>query len=670
MNDLILIVEDSKTIAMYERRSLNEMGLNVVIASNYDEAKKVVDTHKSKIALAVVDINLPNCEDCVLDYLLKLNIPSIAMTGSFHPLLRDKVIDKKLIDYIVLEDDQNLELLKSTISRILNNKNTKILIVDDSKASRFALRGLLLHQNYTVLEASNGEEALNILNQHENIKVALIDYEMPNMNGAELTRLIRKNHSRMELSILAISIHSESIITIEFLKAGANDFITKPFIKEEVIARIGVNLDMIYQHHLIQKEIHERKKIEKELESNNNNLSIVLDESLVLNNELTISKEKAHVASEAKSNFLANMSHEIRTPMNAILGFIDILFSQETSEDKRKKLKIIKDSGNSLLTIINDILDISKIESGKLLIDNIIFNTKELFLDTTELFFDKAQEKNIKLQLDIDDNIPKKAYGDTTRINQVYSNLLSNAIKFSTENSSVDISIYLLEDTNKLVCKVKDYGVGIAEQNLDKIFTPFEQEDSSTTRKFGGTGLGLTISKTLVELMGGRLEVKSSIGNGSEFFFSLDIFTNVNENIKKDNIVDDIEESSGQLSGNILLVEDNKSNILLMEILLEELGLEVIHSFDGIEAIEEFKKGSFSLILMDENMPNMNGIEATKHIREIEHNENRTATPIIAATANAFKEDKERFLAAGMDDYISKPINRDKLEKILRKYLA
>ncbi|MDA7817809.1 response regulator [Sulfurimonas sp.] len=211
----------------------------------------------------MVDISLPDCEDCVLDKLVKLGIPCIAMTGTFHTGLRDKVIDKKLIDYIVLEDDQNFDILKGTIRRFVNNKNTKVLVVDDSISSRVILKELLTHQNYTVLEAHNAAYALKLIKENE-IKLALIDYQMPQMKGTELARAIRKNYSRSELAILAISAYTEPIITIEFLKAGANDFVTKPFLKEEVLARIGVSIDMLDQHQILKATEMEKKLLESE----------------------------------------------------------------------------------------------------------------------------------------------------------------------------------------------------------------------------------------------------------------------------------------------------------------------------------------------------------------------------------------------------------------------
>jgi len=647
MDNLILVIEDNKTIAMYEKNTLNNAGYDVIVAHNMEETKNLVNIHKNKITLSIVDINLPDIQDKVLDFLLKKNIPSIAMTGSFHPKLRDKIVDKHVIDYIVLEDDQQLELLQSTVNRIINNENRKILIVDDSKASRFALKNLLIVQNFKIYEAIDAKHALDILKEHTDISIALIDYEMPGMNGAELTRIIRKNYSRMELSILAISVHTTPIVTIEFLKSGANDFITKPYVKEEVLARIAVNIDIMNQHKQLQHEISQRKEVEVKLKES---------QQIALNANL------------AKSNFLANMSHEVRTPMNAILGFVDILCKKESSVERLSQLNIIKKSGVSLMNIINDILDFSKIESGKFSIDNTLFKTLEPFEVTLDLFFSKAKEKNIDISLNIDKTLPKYAYGDITKIQQVLSNLVSNAIKFSKNDSSVEVDIKFIQNKNLLYCSVEDSGIGIAKKNIDRVFKVFEQEDSSTTRKFGGSGLGLSISKSITKMMHGDLYVESELNKGSKFYFEIEIFKDINKHIKNSEINQKIKyDLNSTIKGDILVVEDNKSNQLLIGILLEDLGLKVFFASDGLEAVQLFEKNSYDLILMDENMPNMNGIEATSIIRKIT---NKKQLPIIAVTANALKGDKERFLEAGMDDYMSKPIEQETLELILRKYLS
>lgn len=649
MQKHILVIEDNKTIAMYEEQTLRSAGYDVLVAHNFDEAVELITAHKKEIVLSIVDINLPDDKEKALEYLLKHNIPSIAMTGSFHKKLRDKIVDKNVIDYIVLEDDQQLELLQATVHRIISNEHRKVLIVDDSKPSRFALRTLLQSQNFTIFEAADAIEALKILKEHNDINIALIDYEMPKMNGAELTRILRKSFSRSELSILAISVHTAPIVTVEFLKAGANDFITKPYVKEEVIARIGVHIDMLNQHKQLQDEILHRKCIE---------------------DELKFSQKQAESASLAKSNFLANMSHEVRTPMNAIIGFVDIMYKNEQSPQQQEKLKIIKDSGASLLEIIDDILDFSKIEHGKIEIDRTLFKTKEPFVQVSRLFLERAKEKNVVIKLHVDSHISEHAYGDVTRVKQVLSNLLSNAIKFTHSNTTVTINVTPITGTNSLLCQVKDEGPGIPKEKQSKIFHMFEQEDCSTTRKFGGSGLGLTISRSLVELMRGKLYLESEEGKGANFLFEIELFKDIEHHLSKQALAAEKNEllpANDALLAKVLLAEDNKANQLLMKLLLNELGLDVTVCNDGLEAIEACKEDDFALILMDENMPNLNGIEATAQIRELKCAEH---TPIIAVTANALKGDRQRFLDAGMDDYIAKPIDAVILEKKLRKYLA
>ena len=381
-----------------------------------------------------------------------------------------------------------------------------------------------------------------------------------------------------------------------------------------------------------------------------------------LNKELEQAKQKAEEATLTKSEFLANMSHEIRTPLNGIIGFVDILYRDEIDSKKQEKLKIVKESGNSLLNIINDILDFSKIESGKLLIEKMPLNISEVFNHVIELFFAKAKEKNITIKFSLDEKIPKYTLGDSTRLKQVFSNLLSNAIKFADTNSVIITKINYLEDTNELYCEVIDKGIGIAPEKIQSIFNPFEQEDSSTTRKYGGTGLGLSITKILIELMGGRIGVRSEVGRGSEFYFSVPLFE-VNEDIE----IDEVVVNTKPLSGTILIAEDNKTNQMLLSILLDELKLEYFIANDGLEAVEALKNDNYVLILMDENMPNMNGTEATKVIRALD---GKKDIPIIAVTANALKGDKEKFIESGMNDYISKPIDANKLKNILQKYLS
>ena len=372
--------------------------------------------------------------------------------------------------------------------------------------------------------------------------------------------------------------------------------------------------------------------------------------------------QELEYAIRAKSDFLANMSHEIRTPLNGIIGFIDILHKNETHEDKLERLSVVKESGHSLLTIINDILDFSKLESNKVIIEKIPIDISKIFNHIAELFYSKASEKDINIVVDINENVPNNCLGDSTRIKQVVSNILSNAIKFSREHTSIRISLNYTKESHMLHCEIQDNGTGIAPENIKSIFNSFEQADSSVTRTHGGTGLGLAISKSLVELMGGTIEVKSELNVGSSFIFTLKL-KETDEKHQTQN-VENVE--TRQLQGKVLIVEDNKTNQMLLSILLDDLGLDADIANDGLEAVEAVKQTDYDIVLMDENMPNMNGKAATKIIRTLEKSKD---LPIIAVTANALQGDRDKFIAAGMNDYLSKPIDNDALISILSKYL-
>ncbi|MEA3353930.1 MAG: ATP-binding protein [Campylobacterota bacterium] len=378
--------------------------------------------------------------------------------------------------------------------------------------------------------------------------------------------------------------------------------------------------------------------------------------------ELELQTQIAQSATKARGEFLANMSHEIRTPLNAIVGFIDLLKENVKEKQNQDYLNIVDKSSHSLLGVINDILDFSKIENGKIEIEYTDFDPKDELETLSKLFIAKSKEKNIDFKVDI--NITTLSINsDILRIKQVISNLLSNAIKFTDQNRKV--RFYADYKKEMLNISISDEGIGIAEDKLKTIFEAFSQAEESTTRRFGGTGLGLSISYELVHLLGGELKVKSVFRKGSEFYFSIPA--------KKGNTINssNFVEKDIKLKGDILLVEDNKANQMFMEVILKKYGLLFDIANDGVEAVEIYINNSdkYDCILMDENMPKMSGMEASKKIIEFEKQNNISHTPIVALTANALKGDREKFLEAGMDNYLSKPIDRDKLVSILNEIL-
>jgi len=380
---------------------------------------------------------------------------------------------------------------------------------------------------------------------------------------------------------------------------------------------------------------------------------------------LKVEKKKTQNALDFKSKFLSNMSHEIRTPLNGIIGLTYLALKTNLNEKQKELITKAKCASDLLLGVINDILDISKIESGKMTIEKADFDLKELVTNVTDMLMVQAQEKDISLDVNYEKISNFKLLGDSLRISQILTNLLSNAIKF-TSVGSVQIRIKDMKD-NRIRFDVEDTGIGLKPEQIEILFEEFTQADMSTSRKYGGTGLGLSIVKNLVELMDGKVEISSEFGVGSRFSFEIPLPVSQNCQIanKKNEDIDSLENTVNNIeTRKILVAEDNKMNQTILEMLLEDTKFEIDFAEDGIVVLKMLKEKDYDLIFMDIQMPNMNGYEATAHIRLTDKK-----IPIIALSANVMKEDIDKALDAGMNNYLAKPIDMIKLYTILLKYL-
>jgi CheY-like chemotaxis protein/nitrogen-specific signal transduction histidine kinase len=393
---------------------------------------------------------------------------------------------------------------------------------------------------------------------------------------------------------------------------------------------------------IVARDITELKRVEKELieaKSRAETATIIAED-----------------AAKAKQQFLSNMSHEIRTPMNAIIGFTKVTLKTDLTAKQKEYLSAIKESGDTLIVLINDILDLAKVDSGKMTFEKIPFKLASSISAMLHLFETKIQENNLALVKEYDANIPAILLGDSVRLHQIILNLVSNAVKFTSEGK-ITVRVHLLkEDEEKVTVEfsVSDTGIGIAESKIEHIFENFQQASSGTSRLYGGTGLGLAISKQLVESQGGKISVKSKINEGSTFSFTLDFFKTKGEPVSDTAIVE-LDTETKDIK--VLVVEDIMLNQLLMKTLLGDLGFEYDMASNGKIAIEKLLTNSFDIILMDLQMAEMNGFEATEYIR----NNMNSKIPIIALTADVTTVDLAKCKAVGMNDYITKPVNEELL---------
>ncbi|HEY9852163.1 MAG TPA: response regulator [Leptolyngbyaceae cyanobacterium] len=551
--------------------------------------------------------------------------------------------------------------------KIFEPEKFLILVVDDVNKNLQLLSNILESAGYGTTFATSGQQTLERL---KNIKpdLILLDLMMPEMDGLQVCEILKANPDYQEIPVIFITASQEQENVLQAFERGAVDYVTKPFSPPELLARVRTHLELK----------HTKDQLKNTLK------------------QLVKARDAALEAARIKTQFLANMSHEIRTPMNAVLGMTEILLNTPLNEHQLDCLKTLKSSGENLLMIINDILDFSKLEAGAVRLEKEQFALHSVIKELIDLLTPQAEAKGIKLNYTIDSHVPETSIGDATRLRQILTNLISNAIKF-TEVGEVTVkvankSLWQPETTEELssvssainkpielLFSICDTGIGISQEDRQKLFKSFSQADSSSIRKYGGTGLGLVICKQLVQLMGGEIGCHSILGQGSTFWFTAVFdrseltklmpvertdkqFIKLNQNERIRNYQNSFQEVK------ILVVEDSQINQKVILNQLQLLGYQADCVNNGQEALEKIGERDYNIILMDCQMPVLDGYETTEKLRQKEGEAGQRSTVVIGLTAYAMPSDRQKCLDAGMDDYLSKPATMKDLAVMLEKW--
>jgi len=527
-----------------------------------------------------------------------------------------------------------------------NNQKQTIVIVDDNPITLKAGKDII-KSHYNVFTVPSGQKLFTLL---LSVKpdLILLDVKMPEMDGYEIIKELKSKDNTKDIPVIFLTSLNDAENELEGLNLGAIDYLLKPFSAPLLLKRLETHLHMLSQTRILTK----------------------------VNEELLQAKEQAEAANQAKSSFLAHISHEIRTPMNVISGMSELMREDNLDEVQKGYLRDIQDMSKSLLQIINDILDLSKIESGKMDILPIHFSLPETYTHLCSTYSCLARNKDLEFRNYLDSRLPEVIYGDEIRMRQVITNILGNAIKY-THQGFVELRIEaaVRNGGNWLAVRVKDSGIGIKKEDYNKIFSNFQQVDQEKNRYIQGTGLGLPITQKLAQLMGGAIEFESEYGKGSVFTIYLPLIPGDSGKIEHDV---QFERISARENVSVLVVDDNPVNLTVALGFLLTHNIKATTASSGEEALSMIREKArtvqaepvFDLVFMDHMMPDMDGIETTNQIREWENKTGRKKTmPIVALTANAVTGIDKVFLMAGMNDFISKPINANQLNRVLGRWL-
>jgi Osmosensitive K+ channel histidine kinase len=476
---LILIVEDSRAAATELKRSIEaSFDLRVEVAATYPQARAFLEAHTDDIFLAILDLNLPGAKPGdIVDIFRERRVPSIVFTSDFSESTRKRMLARDIIDYVV-KDAHAVRNIVSYIKRLMRNRAIRVLVVEDSTSFCAYLRSLLEQQMFQVVAAASAGEALDLLGREEGIGLVITDFEMPGMNGVELTRRIRADHSKERLPVIGLSAVSNPMLSARFIKNGANDFLAKPFEAEEFYCRVDHNV------------------------------------------ETMVAIKALREANEVKNQFLGMAAHDLRSPISGIKGMCEMMLEELSgplNSEQRELLEFIHSANEHMNALVSDLLDISVIEAGALELLRTKGDLKRLIELRLRVHSIGAKKKSLVLTSSLD-NVPEFSF-DSRRVGQVLDNLLTNAMKFSPQGGSIEVSLRV--EGGEAVVAVRDHGQGVPPGEEELLFQSFKQTSVRPTAGESGTGLGLPIVKKIVEAHGGRVWAESVYGHGATFFFSL-----------------------------------------------------------------------------------------------------------------------------------------------------
>lgn len=638
-NITVFLIEDDEIDRMAFERLVqkNNLPYNYIFATSVAQVAQMIKTHAFDVA--VVDYNLPDGTGMDVLEIIGSHAPVIFVTGQGSQKLAVEAMKAGIFDYLIKDHERAyLDLLPVSIENAIRRRKTEERIRKMERQVEKLLWVVSKTDNSMAIASKDG-------------LVEWVNEGFERLTGFKAEEVI---------GTYADQLHTSGI-------SGINP--SSPYYKQLINTRKTVT----YETKNFRKDgswMWVYTTLTPIINQKNDIVNIVAIDSDITDRkqaelQLLQSKLKAEKLAKTKEDFLANMSHEIRTPMNGILGMVQLLESTPLNQQQTRYLKSISFASDNLLSIINDVLDFSKLEANAVVFEKTTFSITECVEHVMDMFEHKANEKGLKLTTSLAPTIPQNLIGDPTKVCQIITNLLSNAIKFTQQGEvKLAITTQLVTDTvTEIAFTVSDTGIGIPKEKHDAIFSSFEQAETNTTRKYGGTGLGLAIIKKLTEGMGGNVNLTSEVGKGSSFCVVLP-FTLCTEN--KEAITETSpQKPTASLKGKRgLLVEDNELNQMVANEFLAAAGIEVTTVSDGLQAVEATSATQFDFILMDIQMPNMDGYAAANAIRK-----QGIETPIIAMTAHALAGEKEKCLAAGMNDYLTKPIKRDLLHNKLAELI-